>query len=94
MSFCTKSSDQGTFQRGNQTIYLRVRLSKTYILWFLARISSDQGHFLSPQGIKTSFHKSKTLILVTNGSTGLMKVTTLVILLLKNSVEISNCKWM
>ena len=47
MSFYTKSSDQGAFQRGDQAAYRRVRLRKHIFIRFLARISSDQGPSLS-----------------------------------------------
>ena len=42
---CTKLINQGTFQKDDQAAHRRVRLSKTYRC--LARISSDQGPFLS-----------------------------------------------
>ena len=45
--FCTKSSNQGMFQIGDQAAHRRVRVSKTYIHKVFARILSDQGPFLS-----------------------------------------------
>ena len=72
MSFCAKSSNQGTFQRGDQAVHRRVRLRKTYIYrvscWNIkqsrTKQSSDQGKFL---WIKNLDHVRKWL------STGLIK---------------------
>ena len=70
----TKSSDQGLVQRGDQAACIRVSLSRTSIYKAFARISSDQGPFLS--AIKAKFRQSKILIPVANGSTGATSVIT------------------
>ena len=79
MSFCTKSSNQGTFQRGDQVTHRRIRVNETNIVMKLfARISINQGPFSVEcnQATKANFHVLKLLIPVSNGSTGLMKVAT------------------
>ena len=78
MSFCTKSSNQGTFQRGDQVTHRRVRVNETNIHKLFARISINQGPFSVEchQVIKANFHVLKLLIPVANDSTGLMKVAT------------------
>ena len=42
-----ESRNQGMFQIGDQAAHRRIRVSKTYIHKVFARISSDQGPFLS-----------------------------------------------
>ena len=53
------------------------RKVKQIFIKFLARISSDQGPFLSVNDQGQIFINQRILILVTNGSTGLMKVAIL-----------------
>ena len=62
---CFKEAIKQLIEQANQIIlYLAIKL--------LARISSDQGTLLSDQG---NFCQSKTLILVANGSIGLIGMT-------------------
>ena len=66
---CTKSSDQGLLQRGDQAACKRVRLSRT-------RISSDQGPFLSAIKQSRWIPPIKNLDPGCNGSTGATSVIT------------------
>ena len=77
MVICTKSSDQGMLQRGDQAACKRVRLSETNICKaFCWNIKQSSTIFECNQAIKVKFRQSKILILVANGSTGAMNVTT------------------
>ena len=77
MVICTKSSDQGMLQRGDQAACKRVRLSKTNICKaFCWNIRRSRTIFECNQVIKVKFHQSKILIPVANGSTGAMNVIT------------------
>ena len=68
MSFCAKSSNQGTFQRGDQAVHRRVRLSKTYTYRVSCWNIKQSRTFLEcNQAIKVNFCESKILIPFANG---------------------------
>ena len=71
MVICTKSSDQGVLQRGDQAACKRVK-QLTFV-----RLSAGISRtiFEYNQAIKIKFCQSKFLILVANDSTGGMSVT-------------------
>ena len=77
MVICTKSSDEGVLQRGNQAACKRVSLNKTNICKaFCWHIMQSRTIFECNQVIKVTFCQSKIFIPVANISTDAMCVTT------------------